>query len=133
MDYDPKKRLGSKGIQEIKDHPFFKGLDWENIKNMNPPFVPHVQNEIDTTFFADDKKFNVKELQEIQNDMGSFSHNFLDFDSTVYNTLVDINKKEAEKVIMKVDNLKKRETEIEENEDLDKNKIYDYQFDDLFQ
>lgn len=133
MDYDPNKRLGSNGIEEIKSHPFFKDLDWNNIRSMKPPFVPCVQNEIDTTFFADDKKFNVKELQEIQNDMGSFSHNFQDFDSTVYNTLVDINKKEAEKMILKVDDLKKREKNIQGSEDSDKNKIYDGQLDDLFQ
>lgn len=69
LDYDPSKRLGSKGLAEIKQHPFFSNLDWENIRNMTPPFVPNVQNEIDTSLFSETKKFDVKELQEIQNDM----------------------------------------------------------------
>jgi serum/glucocorticoid-regulated kinase 2 len=29
MDYDPKKRLGYKGIQEIQNHKFFSGFNWD--------------------------------------------------------------------------------------------------------
>lgn len=55
MEYDTSKRLGSKGVSEIKKHEFFKDIEWENIKSMKPPFVPEVQSDIDTTFFADNK------------------------------------------------------------------------------
>lgn len=35
---DPKNRLGSKeGANEIKRHPFFKGINWALIRCMNPP------------------------------------------------------------------------------------------------
>jgi serine/threonine-protein kinase RIM15 len=27
---DPNTRLGSNGIEEVKNHPFFKDLDWNN-------------------------------------------------------------------------------------------------------
>ena len=40
LEKDPKQRIGyHKGIQEIKDHPFCKGIDWEQIhkKNIKPP------------------------------------------------------------------------------------------------
>lgn len=36
---DPEKRLGSKNKEDIKRHPFFKGLDWEKLasKGYHPP------------------------------------------------------------------------------------------------
>lgn len=37
---DRHQRLGVNGVQEIKAHPFFAGINWANIKAMTPPFVP---------------------------------------------------------------------------------------------
>jgi len=39
---DPKKRLGAGGAHEIKEHPFFKEIDWEQLQSLavTPPFVP---------------------------------------------------------------------------------------------
>ena len=49
---DVNKRLGYKGADEIKRHPFFKGIDWENIKEtMTPPFVPELISDYDTRYF----------------------------------------------------------------------------------
>ena len=45
------KRLGKNGASEIKKHPFFKDLDWENIKNYKPPFIPKLKNSYDTKYF----------------------------------------------------------------------------------
>eukprot|EP01133_Synstelium_polycarpum_P010764 gene10764-12536_t len=45
---EPEKRATT---EELKAHPYFAGLDWENVKNMVPPFVPQVQNELDTSYF----------------------------------------------------------------------------------
>lgn len=39
-------RLGIQGSQEIKKHPFFKGLDWDNVRNVKPPFIPNVKIQI---------------------------------------------------------------------------------------
>lgn len=38
----PEERLGSKGVQDIQNHPFFAGLDWQkaNAKQLEPEFVP---------------------------------------------------------------------------------------------
>ena len=35
-------RLGSKGIEKIKDHPWFKDIDWDMLlaQKVTPPFVP---------------------------------------------------------------------------------------------
>ena len=39
---DPKKRIGynSKDYSEIKNHPFFKGIDFEELEFEDPPFLP---------------------------------------------------------------------------------------------
>lgn len=37
---DQSNRLGKDGAQEIKSHPWFKDINWNQIKNMKPPFVP---------------------------------------------------------------------------------------------
>jgi hypothetical protein len=44
IELNPKVRLGSLGISEIKAHPFFKGFYWDRVcaKKMKPPFTPHV-------------------------------------------------------------------------------------------
>ena len=48
---EPKKRLGINGVNEIKNHPFFKGIDWKNIRNTKAPFIPNIKNEYDTKYF----------------------------------------------------------------------------------
>ena len=35
-------RIGSNGVKEIKDHPFFEGIDWNNIRSTTPPFLPTI-------------------------------------------------------------------------------------------
>ncbi len=52
---DPNKRLGKNGSQEIKSHPFFKGIDWDNIRNtLKPPFIPELDNDYDTRYFEEE-------------------------------------------------------------------------------
>lgn len=49
---DPSKRLGGKnGIAGIKKHPFFAGLDWDRLHDEEPPFIPRLENEEDTSYF----------------------------------------------------------------------------------
>ena len=52
------ERLGKNGIKESKDHPFFKGLDWDNIRNTKAPFIPELKNDYDTKYF---EHFEVEE------------------------------------------------------------------------
>lgn len=47
----PEKRLGRNGAQEIKDHPFFAGVDWSTIRQIDAPFVPHLSSVTDTSYF----------------------------------------------------------------------------------
>ena len=52
------KRLGKNGIEEIKVHPFFKGVDWDNIRKTKAPFIPNLKNDCDTKYF---EHFDVEE------------------------------------------------------------------------
>ncbi|KAG9326931.1 hypothetical protein KVV02_001881 [Mortierella alpina] len=47
-------RLGKSGVDEIKAHPFFKGIDWTNIRKAIPPFLPVIETPDDTSNFRFD-------------------------------------------------------------------------------
>lgn len=50
---DPEFRIGSVcGIQEIQNHNWFNDFDWDNIDDMNPPFIPKLENDTDTSYFS---------------------------------------------------------------------------------
>jgi serine/threonine kinase 38 len=40
---DPNERLGGRGVEEIKAHPFFRGVDWDNLRNSKAPWIPQVR------------------------------------------------------------------------------------------
>lgn len=43
---NPQKRLGAqRGAEEIKAHPFFKGINWALLRQEKPPFVPKRQQK----------------------------------------------------------------------------------------
>ncbi|GAC96489.1 AGC/NDR protein kinase [Pseudozyma hubeiensis SY62] len=48
---DPKRRLGSGGPDEIKNHAFFQGIDWDNVTAEPGPFVPQVTDPESTDYF----------------------------------------------------------------------------------
>ncbi|KAH1081456.1 hypothetical protein J1N35_021217 [Gossypium stocksii] len=48
---DVSHRLGSKGAGEIKEHPWFQGVDWDRIYEMEAAFIPEVNDELDTQNF----------------------------------------------------------------------------------
>ena len=48
---DSDLRLGKNGSEEIKSHPFFKGINWKKIREMRPPFIPNLKNDYDVKYF----------------------------------------------------------------------------------
>lgn len=55
---DPKKRLGgnSRNAAEIKNHPFFRGINWNELKSKRrkAPFKPTLDSEDDTQNFSEE-------------------------------------------------------------------------------
>ncbi|KAL3626437.1 hypothetical protein CASFOL_029986 [Castilleja foliolosa] len=54
------KRLGTRGADEIKAHPWFKGLNWDKLYQMKAAFIPEVNDELDTQNF---EKFEESDSQ----------------------------------------------------------------------
>ena len=59
LNLDPEKRLGSgeNGINNIKNHSYFKEINWDKYykKEIKPPFIPQLDDEVDLRYF--DKMF----------------------------------------------------------------------------
>ena len=55
---DPHKRLGgsSEDADEIKRHPFFKSINWDDLaaRRVPAPFTPKITSELDVSNFADE-------------------------------------------------------------------------------
>jgi len=54
---NPKRRLGTKGLEDVKRHPFFgPDIDWDAIaqKRVSAPIKPKIKDEMDTSNFADE-------------------------------------------------------------------------------
>lgn len=54
---NPKKRLGINGINEIKSHPFFAKIDFDQLlkRKIQAPFIPDIKDKYDVNNF--DKEF----------------------------------------------------------------------------
>lgn len=64
---DPQDRLCRNGIQDIIEHPFFRGVDWENIRNLEAPYVPKLENDYDTRHF---ESYPSNNCESIEHDNG---------------------------------------------------------------
>jgi len=65
LNRNPKNRLGAqRDTAELKEHPFFKSIDWEALgkKQVTPPFKPNVESDESTDNF--DPEFTSADLRE---------------------------------------------------------------------
>ena len=65
---NPKKRLGYRGADEVKQHPFFKGVDFDKVlrKEYKPPFIPKLKDDLDLRYF--DESFTELRVDSEKND-----------------------------------------------------------------
>ncbi|GJQ68805.1 hypothetical protein Trydic_g5065 [Trypoxylus dichotomus] len=51
LNHTPRDRLGTGGAQEVKEHVYFNGLDWNSLLRQKAEFVPRLDNDEDTSYF----------------------------------------------------------------------------------
>ena len=56
MGKNPTSRLGSKGAWQVKSHPWFASISWDDIlaRKIPPPFKPYIHGELDVGNFAEE-------------------------------------------------------------------------------
>jgi serine/threonine-protein kinase RIM15 len=51
MTLNPNERLGAGGAEEVKNHPFFEGIDWDKVTTTEAAFIPQVTDPESTDYF----------------------------------------------------------------------------------
>ncbi len=88
LDKQAHKRLGSSvgDFEDVKKHAFFQDIDWDKLSSRQyaPPFVPRIENELDTSNFCDEFTSQTVQLTphlldaKKQIDLSSCKYNFFD-------------------------------------------------------
>ncbi|XP_031839453.2 microtubule-associated serine/threonine (MAST) protein kinase dop isoform X2 [Nomia melanderi] len=51
LQQSPRDRLGTGGSHEVKEHPYFFGVNWNSLLRQKAEFVPQLVNDEDTSYF----------------------------------------------------------------------------------
>ncbi|KAL2554824.1 putative serine/threonine protein kinase IREH1 [Forsythia ovata] len=77
---DPNQRLGARGASEVKQHPFFRDINWDTLARQKAAFVPASESPLDTSYFTSRFSWNSSDEQvyaasefEDSSDNGSIS------------------------------------------------------------
>lgn len=71
---DKSKRM--KSVEEIKMHPFFRNVDWNNLRNQTPPFVPKLSGDDDVSNFMEYEEEEASHPRAVT-DLGSTKKDFV--------------------------------------------------------
>lgn len=93
LERNPERRLGGgKGdAQEVKNHPFFAGVNWEDMlaKRVAPPFLPTINGRADTSNFDEEFTREIPILTPVNAMLTPHEqHEFINF-SYVANWVID--------------------------------------------
>lgn len=91
----PEFRLGQNGINDFKTHPWFEGIDWDQIRLGQAPYIPEVSSPTDTSNFdVDDNDIRLSDaVPPIANPAFSGLHlPFIGFTYTQGSCISDLGK-----------------------------------------
>ncbi|PON60717.1 cGMP-dependent kinase [Trema orientale] len=58
---DPDQRLGAGGASEVKQHVFFKDINWDTLARQKAAFVPSSESALDTSYFTSRYSWNTSD------------------------------------------------------------------------
>ncbi|KAJ8753669.1 hypothetical protein K2173_026345 [Erythroxylum novogranatense] len=58
---DPHQRLGSRGASEVKEHSFFKDINWDTLARQKAAFIPSSESAFDTSYFTSRYSWNTSD------------------------------------------------------------------------
>nr|XP_039264000.1 serine/threonine-protein kinase LATS1-like isoform X1 [Styela clava] len=80
---DQRQRLGCNGIEEIKQHPYFRNVNWANLRAIQAPYVPKIRFPEDTSNFdtPDDLMLNPSQAGTLNSNtlLRAGEHAFFEF------------------------------------------------------
>ncbi|KAL3655085.1 putative serine/threonine protein kinase ireh1 [Castilleja foliolosa] len=60
---DPNQRLGAVGASEVKQHPYFRDINWDTLARQKAAFVPASEGATDTSYFTSRFSWNPSDEQ----------------------------------------------------------------------
>ncbi|CAD8177645.1 unnamed protein product [Paramecium octaurelia] len=103
---DAQNRLGVNGVNEIKAHPFFAGIDWKNLRSKISPYIPEIKSELDT------RNFDKFEEQEpwVPQDSGKSVRKDVNFIGYTFNREVEVQRSYLLQALLDLDSLQTHKT-----------------------
>ncbi|EGC28962.1 hypothetical protein DICPUDRAFT_51572 [Dictyostelium purpureum] len=81
---DPLNRIGFNGVEEIQSHPFFRGVDWKNIRHGKTPIIPTITSPTDTQNFdhydEEEPSHHPEPMQPVQSSSSKSRRKITSFD-----------------------------------------------------
>lgn len=103
LEPDPSKRLGHNGFKEIKEHKFFKGVDWENLNKGHVPIIPEIE-----PINVEVNQENNDKLQKQLSCVESKQNVFKEFDGANFQALSHKNSQQAQQALLKFNKKNKK-------------------------
>ena len=108
---DEECRIGRNGVDEIKNHPFFNGVNWSKVKEMKPPFIPKLSGDSDSRYF---ESFDY--VEPFYPDVKSFRRKDPEFIGYTYYGI----ESETPDLVSVIEMLKIKEDEVNERKEKEK-------------